>query len=1106
VNPRRVLLAGLFLVVVSCTVWVGLSYAQSAASATILGTVTDPQGNAVPDASVVAKNVDTGIERSTTTTAEGLYRIPNLAPGNYDVSVQKAGFAKALAKGIHVSVGDLRDVNFKLALGTVATEVRITAETPLVETTKTDISNIINDKQMEGLPIFPTTTPLGGNTSSKLNDYESLATLSPGVHYDASGDSFDLVGPGGYNDRGNLVNVDGGNITDQVVSTRDALGGTLDEVKEFQVITNNYTAEYGEAGNLIINVVTKSGTNAFHGAAHTFFRGRNLGASNYFYNEFDPNAAFRRARFQKQQGGIYAGGPLIKDRTFWFGNFEVGHEEDPLTLINQPPGGRSVTVVQPTHEILWTAKIDHELFKNHNLTLKFNQQRILTDNLLVQLPPFAQPDSLTTSVVHDHTINVGLTSQVTSHVVNEARFFQHRFKNALPDKTTVPGVRTSSTYSGAAFCCPQGGLQNRYQFIDNVTWTRGTHTWKFGTNISHFPYNSLFQQFHFGEWDFRSRNLAVAFGPGFVDTRDTISGVYAQDSWKIRPNLTFNYGVRYDYEDGAFRGGLVPTRGGGCLAGNLIMSVCSSDSNNFQPRVGLAWSPSFESGFLHTLFGGPGKSVVRASYAEVTELAYLNVSLDSLNFDGVTLLTAQVSFDFPFNPSSAPCPTSGTLFTNFFPNLPPDSCLATFKRANFFGRVRPIAPDLHNPEVRHFGLDISRQIGNDLVVDVGYIGVLGFGQFGERDRNFPTINPDPAHPGFFFLGARPDSRFLAKRTNENSRTSAYHGGYVNVTKRFAHHFQAQGNYTYSKTLTTTEDFFGTSEPGDPRNIRADRGPSQNDLRHVGNFSLVADTAKLMKPSSIFGHIVNNISFGLIGAVHSGTHYPISTGEGPFSGSVFPGIGAETQQRPNVLPDGTLIATNVASRDGGNLQVGGTTLGAISPNCNCPVTTFFAPAGASPLGPTDSFTGGVVDFQFLNGNLQRNVGVGSRFYRFDVSIAKTVTIRERIGLEFRANIVNVLNHPNFILFNGSDVLDNLSIGTLPSGLADPNCTSCIRAAGPLAGRYIGSNGQVLHLSDLQHGKVSPDLRNPIFGSAAASVGDPTAADLPRQIELSFRVKW
>ena len=1069
--------------------------AQSAASATILGTVTDPQGNSVPDATVVAKNVDTGIQRSTTTTAEGLYRLPNLPPGTYDVTVEKSGFAKAVAKAVHIDVGDLRDVNFKLAVARVATEVTVTAETPLIETTRTDVSNTINDKQMEGLPIFPSPNFLGtSNTASKLNDYETLAVLAPGVHYDVSADSADVVGPGAYNNRGNLVNVDGGNITDQVVSTRDALGASLDEVKEFQVITNNYTAEYGQAGNLIINVATKSGTNAIHGGAHTFFRGRNLGASNYFYNEFDPNAAFRRARFQKQQGGIYAGGPLIKDRTFWFGNFEIGHEEDPLTLTNQPPGGQAVTVVSPTHEILWTAKIDHELFKNHHLTLRFNQQRILVDNLLVQLPSFAQPNSLTTEVVHDHTFNAGLTSEVTPHVVNEARFFAHRFKTALPDKTTVPGVRTSSTYSGAAFCCPQGGLQNRYQFIDNVTWTRGTHTWKTGTNISHFPYNSLFQQFHFGEWDLRTSNLAIAFGPGFVQTTDTIYGVYLQDSWKLRPNLTFNYGVRYDYEDGGFRGGLVPTRGGGCFQGNLIIEACSSDSNNVQPRVGLAWSPSFESGFLHALFGAPGKSVVRASYAEVSELAYLNVSLDSLNFDGVTLLTAQI-------PTSSICPGGATV-QSFFPNLPPDSCLATFRRANFFGRIRPIAPDLHNPEVRHFGLDVSRQIGNDLVVDVGYIGVLGFGQFGERDLNFPTINPDPAHPGFFFLGDRPDPRFLARRTNENSRTSAYHGGYVNVAKRFAHHFQAQGNYTYSKTLTTTEDFFGTSEPGDPRNIRADRGPSQNDLRHVGNFSLVADTANLMRPS-LFSHIVNNWSFGLIGGVHSGTHYPISTGEGPFSGSVFPGIGAETEQRPNVLPDGTLVATNVASRDGGNLQVGGTTLGAISPACGCPVTTFFAPSGASTLGPRDSFGGtsaitgnSIVDFQSLNGNLQRNVGVGSRFYRFDVSIAKTVTIRERVGLEFRANIVNILNHPNFILFNGSDVLDNLSIG--PGG-----CTNCIDQN---TGRYIGANGQVLHLRDLQHGKVSRDLTNPIFGSPEASVGDPTAADIPRQIELSLRVKW
>jgi len=610
-----------------------------------------------------------------------------------------------------------------------------------------------------------------------------------------------------------------------------------------------------------------------------------------------------------------------------------------------------------------------------------------------------------------------------------------------------------------------------------------------------------------------SNVFTVGFGPADVNAVDTIYGLYVQDSWKILSNLTFNYGLRYDYEDGAFRGGMLPKPGGGCFQANGIIPACSSDKNNFQPRLGLAWSPHYESGFLHMLFGGPDRSVIRIAAAEVTELAYLNVSLDSLTFDGVNLLTVKIPF---MQMASDPV-------FKFFPGRPPDSVLDQFKPANFFGQLRPISNHLRNPETRHLSFDFTRQIGNDFVFDLGYIGVLGYGQFGERDMNYPTINLDttPGHnviPGtaipaqFFYLGPRPDPRFLAVRTNENSRSSAYHGGYIHANKRFAHHFEAQGSYTFSKQLASTEDFYGTSEPGDPRNIRADRGPSQNDIRHLANFSFVYETQRLTS-MPVVSQIFNNWSTGVIGVLHSGTAYPISTGAGPFSGSVFPGVGAETQQRPNVLSNGTIMATNVASNTGivtgkdsmGNTIITGSGNLLLGPSgasqCGCPQTTYLAPASADPGGPEDSVTGDIVDFQFLNGNLQRDLGRGSPFYRFDLQLSKDIPIHERFGIELKANFINVFNHPNFILFNGFDVLSNFPLGVDPmhNFKAIPNCTSCLN---PLTGQYIGADGRVLHLSDLQHGKVSRSLTSPEF----VGLGDPTAADLPRTIELVFKIHW
>jgi hypothetical protein len=1062
------------LVLIVSLVWlVPLSFAQTA-TATIVGTVSDPKGAVIPDATVVAKKVDTGIERTTTTSAEGTYRFDSLPPGIYDIRVAAQGFAPGLASAVNLQVGEQRDVNFAMNVAGATETVVVTSAAPLIETTKTDVSTVVNEKDVATLPTTTSFNGIGG----VANDYAGLATIVPGVKYDTTGVSSDLLGPGAVNNRGIQVNVDGGTISDQVVSNRDALGGSVEEVKEFQVLTNNYNAEYGQAGGLILNVITKSGTNEFHGDGHIYFRGRNLTASNFFYNT-SPDAVFRRAPFFKREGGGTFGGPIKKNRTFFFLSYEQTRQGTPLTLI--PPGG-VITVSQPTKELLTSTKIDHQLTKNNYLTARYNTQRDLSDNLLVQIATVATPESLVSQVGHDSTFNISDTWTITPNMVNEARFVYHRFLSQTPTKSELPGLNGPNFYHGGAFCCPQGGLQKRYQYIDNLSMTHGTHTVKAGTNISHFPYFSLFTQFRLGLYDFDdpepnrgpATGFTIGIGPAEVNTTDNIYGFYVQDSWKIRPNVTLNYGLRYDVEDGAFTGGSIHSGRSGCLQGNGIIEACSGDKNNFQPRVGIAWSPRFEHGFLHTLFGAQDKSVIRLSFAEITQLAYLNVSLDSLNFDGVNLLTV-----FSDDPA----------VLAFAPNRPPDAVLETLRPAGFFGRVRPISPDLKNPEVRSANLTFSREFGNNFVVELGYTGVFGFGLFGERDTNYPVIKADPAHPGFFYFGERPDARFLAERTNENTRTSSYNGFSAHVTKRLSHHYQINGGYVWSKLLTTSEDFFGLSEPADPRDIRAERALASNDVRHQGNFGFVYDTEH-MTDRSFVRYLVNNVNLGLIGRLESPRPYPISTGDGPFSGSIFFGAGNETVQRPNVLPDGTLITTNIASRGGGTLLVSQAGHAACPA---CPQTTFLAPADASPRGALDSLTGDVVDFQFLNGDLARNSGRTDPYYRFDLSFIKAFPFGEQRRLELKVDVFNLFNHTNFLLFNANPNLSALPVST------DPNCRSCLNAT---TGRYVGSDGHILNLRDLQHGRLDRDIQRPNFNG----LGNPGGTDLARTIQLSARFRF
>jgi hypothetical protein len=1088
-----------------------LSFAQSAA--TITGRVADPQGAVVPNATITATNTATGLVRTVTTTGSGLFRIPNLQPGTYDVSANATGFGKATSKAVLLQLGEQRDLNFNLGIAAASTSVEVNTEAPVLETTKTEVSTNVSARSIIDLPV----TTSGGGAGGGANDYAGLALTAPGVKYDTSSVSGDLIGPGSINNRYNLYNVDGGTINDAVDSGRVASGASVDEIQELQIVTNNYNAEYGQAGGLILNAITKSGSNSVHGEGHIYFRGRNLTASQPFYNiglfqnppASCPNQSggvltsvdgCPRAAFHRQEGGFTLGGPVIKDRTFWFVSYEKTNQGFPLILT--PPSG-SISVGQPTKELQWSAKLDHRLSKNNLFTARFNNDRFLQDNVIVQTSNNITADSLTSQVSHVTGLNFGLVSTITPNLINEARYFRNQQLTATPDKTTLPGQQHAGFYTGANFCCPQGGTSTRSQYIDNLTWTHGSHSVKTGFNITYYPWFSLFSQFFLGQYSkFTAAGAPTVFtiGVGPVSgccmntSKDNIYGFYVQDSWKVRHNLTLNYGIRWDYEAGAFKGGTIKTPNGGCVQANGIIPSCSSDPNNFQPRFGFSYSPDWG----HWIFGGPGKSIIHGSFAENTVLAYNNVALDSLNFDGINLKTAQIDGSTP----------EGAAVLAQFPNNPTQASLASFATnpAGPFGRVRPIGANLRNPEMRGVNFGWERQFGPTFVMEAQYIGQFGFGLFGENDTNFPAVIADPAHPGYFYFGDRPDPRFTAVRTNQNSRKSNYHGLVVSANKRMANHLAFQASYTWSKARTNGEDFFGLSEPALPGNFAAEMGPAFNDLRHAVNVGATIDTAK-WTGNRFMGWFSNDIIMGFVGQFQSGRPYPVSTGTAGFANAQFFGAGNESQQRPNVLASGVLNASNLASSDGTNLSVSqnGVTacVAAGQPAASCAAiqNTFLAPASASALGAVDSITGDIVDFKELSGNVGRDAGRGLAFNRLDVSLMKAFHVvpnHERMRLELKADFFNIFNHSNF---QSNISNDATSVLTVPS-VSSPtffNCTSCIN---PLTGNYIGAGGQILTLANMQSGRVSSDLTNPVFGG----LGDPAITDIPRTIQLAVRFRF
>jgi len=566
-----------------------------------------------------------------------------------------------------------------------------------------------------------------------------------------------------------------------------------------------------------------------------------------------------------------------------------------------------------------------------------------------------------------------------------------------------------------------------------------------------------------------------------------------QDTWKITRKLTINAGLRYDFEAGAFKGGKIPGPNGTCFQGNGLISACSSDKNNWQPRLGFTYAPW-------------DKTLFRLSFAETTMLAFNNVVLDSLNFDGTTLNTVTIDGSTP----------AGAAVLAAFPNTPSAAALAPFapSLSGPFGRIRPISPNLKNPEMRMVNFGVEHQFTNTLKGGVQYIGQFGFGLFGERDFNAPPVIPDPVHSGFFSFGTRPNSQFTAIRTNENTRTSSYHGMLVSVSKSYSKHVQFTGSYTWSHALTSGEDFFGLSEPGDWRTIGPERGPAFNDIRHAANMGVVLDSGKLFS-NHFVGAVGNNLGFSWIGQLQSGRPYPLSTGTSGFNSSGrFFGAGNETQQRPNVAADGTINTAGIASFNGQNALFGPTAVTACinggfpAAQCAAIQNTFAAPAGS---GAKDALTGQPVEFQLVNGNLKRDAGRGSPFYKFDASLHKAITIpkAENVKVELRFDAFNIFNHTNWNGFNSNDTINVLGPSATNIGSTDPlkpptanpdffTCTSCMRPNGT----YAGSSGQILHLADLQKGKISKDLLNPVFGL----FGDPGNADIPRTLQLSFHVRF
>src|SRR5689334_3700063 len=640
---------------------------QTSNTGTVTGVVKDEKGGLVPGASVKIVNIATNAERTTTTTSDGVYEITQLVPGNYRLEIQATGFSKYVQEPVVVQVLQRTTVNPDLKVGQITDVVNVTADdAPLVETTKTDVSGVIDQRRLENLPV-------NGRSFASLAILIPGATLAPS--FDPTKSRTGTFSIGGSSGRNLNITIDGGDNKD------NAVGGILQNfsmegIQEFALSTQRFSAANGRSGGALLSVVSKSGTNEFHGSVFGFFRDDKLNANapkllaKVNPDLFPDPADALKPPFSRQQFGGSFGGPIKQDKAFFFGTVErtrergnsivPGVDQDKIGFL-EPFGYKAVQFLpQPFNDWQYTLKGDFNLSPKHTLVVRFAGQNnnALNDQagfLIVRTDLSGGNESLNTL----YNFLTSLTSTLSSTTVNQFTYQYQTFDNRINATTDLNLlVFPDGLAVGRNGNVPQQTLQRKHQFRDDLTWTRGNHGLKFGGDVTFVPkLGGLFAFNSAPEYDFNFNADEIALNPGQFPqgfkttqvlpgpvtcpaivgtatcTAADLAGVgvvadvilsggdpsfnlregakqfaaYAQDDWKITPRFTLNIGVRYDVDLG-----LVDHAHAAENRAFIALKIIGSqfakhpvrdDKNNLSPRIGFAWD-----------FKGDGRSVLRGGY------------------------------------------------------------------------------------------------------------------------------------------------------------------------------------------------------------------------------------------------------------------------------------------------------------------------------------------------------------------------------------------------------------------------------------------------------------------------------------------------------------
>ena len=754
-------------------------------SATLSGTVVlEQDGSPLPGVTVTATDESRGVPYTAVTDGAGKFRISLLRPSTYTVTAELTGFGAYRRTGEQLVVGQEAVLRIPLRPAAAAA-IEVRGQTELVDPTASQISSSITPQQVRDLPL-PT------------RNYLDLALLAPGTSPGRDVAFSGRVSGGAQEARWTYISLDGADNNNFIVGGQQA-NISQDTVQEFQVLNYNFSAEYGRSNALVVNVVTKSGSNDPHGGAYYYYRNESWTDDQFIPPKNAAGQVIPQDGQKRENWGGTIGGPIVKDKAFFFGSFDKLNANIPLaiSLVPAAPAALDETVPVTHDEKLFFGKVDIAASTSQRLTLSYRYDKRDDANLGVGQNRFAASYGYAQLTKTQGAI--GSHQWVpTGNFSNELRLSYLDFDQSSTPNSTEPGQLHPSYSLGQNFRMPQGGKEKRYSIDDGISINSGKHFFKAGAGYSYWTADDFFALFSGGQFRFSSDNPAAPAslyikGIGNPATTDLIRfyDVYLQDEFRATDRLTLNLGVRWDFADGASNSDFVSPFG--------IQTPTSEDKNNVAPRLGFAYVLNKEHNTV--IRGGGG-----IFYFEI----FNNLSLNEDIFNGQKFKIAVV----PCIPAFVG--PNGCQVSN-----PPDITKGLPQPSD----VRANEANLQTPYTVTYSLGAASELGHSWAASLDGVYSRGYHEFGEIRENNPIDPNNPSSP-------RPDPRIGSIRRVHSGAGSWYYALLTSIRKAFTEKWQAQISYTYSHAINESE-FFGVAVSNSrlPNPFAADSGNARTDQRH-----------------------------------------------------------------------------------------------------------------------------------------------------------------------------------------------------------------------------------------------------------------------------------